>query len=317
MPMHELNGLQLIRLHFKVEFGNSGTVSHDWGNTLRGGFGHALRDISCALRRDNCGDCILGRDCAYGYLFETPIQASDAVMRKYTNAPHPFVIEPPASRRSFASEEEGTSFAFVLIGRAHKYLPHVLLAINRLGELGLGRDRVTYQVSTVTSDSGEVFYDRAAGRHVRPATPEFFSLDPGKHGVKKFSLIFESPLRLQNEGRILERPNIFDIVSALRRRAFLLNCFHGEGDGTQLSGAFLDAATEVVTNNSSFFWSEATRRSTRQQREIPLGGVLGRLDCEGDFGVLHPLLKIGDYVHVGKNATFGLGRMRTEEGDTT
>jgi CRISPR/Cas system endoribonuclease Cas6 (RAMP superfamily) len=41
---------------------------------------------------------------------------------------------------------------------------------------------------------------------------------------------------------------------------------------------------------------------------------MGRLTYEGDIGLLEPLLRIGEYVHVGKNATFGLGKYRLTEG---
>lgn len=90
--------LRCARVEFTLRFLGEGVVSRYWPNTLRGGFGMALRETSCVMERDTCGQCTLRRECAYGYLFETPIVASDAVMRLYTQAPHPFVIEavPPS-----------------------------------------------------------------------------------------------------------------------------------------------------------------------------------------------------------------------------
>jgi CRISPR/Cas system endoribonuclease Cas6 (RAMP superfamily) len=53
-----------------------------------------------------------------------------------------------------------------------------------------------------------------------------------------------------------------------------------------------------------------TRYSSRQQQEMTLGGVLGRWTLHGDEDTLsqiQPWLWLGQWLHVGKNATMGLG----------
>ncbi|PXF53771.1 MAG: hypothetical protein C4B58_16295 [Deltaproteobacteria bacterium] len=64
------------------------------GSTLRGGFGHAFRRIVCALKGKECTDCLLKHQCIYAYVFETPIPEDAQMMRKYTAAPHPFILYP-------------------------------------------------------------------------------------------------------------------------------------------------------------------------------------------------------------------------------
>jgi hypothetical protein len=39
------------------------------------------------------------------------------------------------------------------------------------------------------------------------------------------------------------------------------------------------------------------------------GGLLGTLDVEGDLAPFVPLLRAAEILHVGKGATFGLGRI--------
>jgi CRISPR/Cas system endoribonuclease Cas6 (RAMP superfamily) len=52
------------------------------------------------------------------------------------------------------------------------------------------------------------------------------------------------------------------------------------------------------------------RYSNRQQRKVTLGGLLGTLDLEGDIPEdLATLLRTAEILHVGKGATFGLGRI--------
>lgn len=126
---------------------------------------------------------------------------------------------------------------------------------------------------------------------------------------------FQTALRLQHEGAVCREPDLPAIVAALRRRLFLLRYFHGGGCKEQLALLFLDAAHDAVMLESALEWEDAKRSSTRQRRDIPIGGVAGRIVCEGDIGVMEPLLRAGEDVHVGKNATFGLGKFRLVVGD--
>jgi hypothetical protein len=41
---------------------------------------------------------------------------------------------------------------------------------------------------------------------------------------------------------------------------------------------------------------------------MALGGAVGTWHLEGELAPFIPLLHLGQWLHVGKNATFGLGR---------
>lgn len=305
--------LTVSRLRFRLVFTGSGAVTREWGNTLRGGFGHALRGVSCALRRDTCAECPLGRACAYGYLFETPIQPTDTVMRKYTSAPHPFVFEPEDIPRSAVSAGDEVAFSMVLAGQAGAFLPFIILAVTDLGERGLGRDRVPFNVARVSDESGGTCHGGEAGNVICAPAQKVFPLSPGMSRTAEFTIHFQSPARIQHGGAILEKPGLRELVESLRRRLFLMCHFHGSGAAESLSQEYIGAAGAAETLEADFTWHDAARHSTRQMREVPIGGVLGRLRCRGDLGLLEPLLRAGEYIHVGKNAAFGLGKIRLEE----
>lgn len=58
-------------------------------------------------------------------------------------------------------------------------------------------------------------------------------------------------------------------------------------------------------------WHDQTRWSSRQQQSMKLGGLLGRLPLPAaGLDQLWPLLWFGQYVHLGKNTSFGLGQYR-------
>lgn len=309
------SGLRCVRIRIRLRLRAAGAVSRSWTTTLRGGFGVALREMSCSLRRDNCNGCLLSRVCAYGYLFETPVIESDRIMRKYTQAPHPFIFESEGRLVSQVTENERAELAMVLVGGSNVYLPHVFLALQELGKKGLGRDRVPYEIESLVTENGHAVYEASRGTVLDRPTPKTLCLEPGPSRRGRFSLVFETALRLQHEGELCRKPGLAAIVAALRRRLFLLRYFHGDGCAEQLAASFLDAAQDAAELENTFDWTDAKRTSTRQGRDIPIGGVTGRITCEGDVGALEPLLRAGEYVHVGKNATFGLGKYRLLMGD--
>ncbi len=306
--------LRVQRLQFETTFCETGRVSRNWGPTLRGGFGSSLRRVSCSLGRDSCKDCPLGAACPYGYVFETPILGDEAIMRKYPQAPHPFVFEPNLQGKAWVKVAEGVQNCLVVIGEAVRYLPYLFLAIKELGRNGLGRDGVGFQVSRFATEDGTTVYDRTQGRGFRPAVPSSLSLEPGEPRNGHFTLRFESPARIVVDGRVTPEPSLEDIVKSLCRRVFLLRYFHCGRNEERLSDDFIEAAKDARRISADAGWEEATRYSTRQERQVPIGGFVGRLTYEGDIGLLRPLLRAGEYVHVGKNATFGLGKYVLTEG---
>ena len=108
-------------------------------------------------------------------------------------------------------------------------------------------------------------------------------------------------------------PALSDIVASLSRRIFLLRYFHGDGRPENMSPEYRRAAQEAVLTERRLAWYDHQRYSTRQRHEVPIGGLVGQLDFEGDFGLLEPLLRLGEYVHCGKNVIFGLGRLAVAE----
>jgi hypothetical protein len=71
----------------------------------------------------------------------------------------------------------------------------------------------------------------------------------------------------------------------------------------------LQTAGEVRIAAADLRWHDWQRWSQRQNAAMMLGGVLGSLTLEGDLAPFVPLLRTAEVVHVGKGATFGLGKL--------
>jgi len=59
------------------------------GSTFRGVFGHALKRVVCALKRQECPDCILRERCLYTRVFETPLAQGGKEASRNSPIPHP------------------------------------------------------------------------------------------------------------------------------------------------------------------------------------------------------------------------------------
>jgi hypothetical protein len=269
--------------------------------------------VACPFGREDCIGCSIGRQCAYAYLFETPVFTDAEIMRKYREAPHPFIFEPPPAKASVTQGEE-TYLGLVLVGRAVELIPYIYLALEALGRTGLGRDRVPFRLERIAVAEGPIVWEWDRGRRFYPPDLCWLSLLPGESRRSVFTIDLVSPTRIVVQGQLSRRPEFLDIVKTLARRVFLLRYFHCGGCTEPLAQQFLQSAQQARTIKASYRWEDWERFSGRQKRRVPIGGVVGRIVVEGDFGVLEPLLRAGEFVHVGKNTTFGLGRFTVQEG---
>lgn len=283
------------------------------GSTLRGAFGRALRAISCLQpERRSCTGCFLAGSCAYANIFE-PVPAGSgggdmAGRQKISQLPVPYVIEPPpwGARRLLAGES--LDYSLVLIGKALQQRELITKALMRAMAHGLGREKGRARLLAVTP------LDTA---------PELLA-DAGKQFISEqfadecaIELDFYSPLRLQNNGRRAAASEYTPrrLISALLRRIALLH--QSNAVPLKIDFAALLLAAERLQSEKNLRWRDWTRYSSRQQQKMTLGGVVGSWKLTGsraDLAALAPFLNLGQWLHVGKEASFGLGGYRLQRG---
>ncbi len=99
------------------------------GSAWRGALVHAVLRGACIRSRTACGACLLRFHCIYAYLFETPPPPDSEKMRRYPNAPHPFVLNPAPARRDSGRAGQVCDVDLTLIGRGNDYLAHLVRAM--------------------------------------------------------------------------------------------------------------------------------------------------------------------------------------------
>jgi hypothetical protein len=240
-------------------------------------------------------ECQRKAECAYAYIFETPAPAGSEVLSKNTHVPHPFVLEPPEETKQIYEPGELLSFHLVLIGRASDYLPYCIAAFEELGHLGLGRGRGRYTLEAVAS--------------VNAQGQETLVYSRWEHCLSDPGLPIHPLLQSGQAPQSLEFPIFW---GALSRRISSLAYFHA---GQRLEShvdfvALKQRAREVVVARQELRWAEWERYSSRQQERLKLGGLLGTIWYAGPLEEFWPHLQLGEYVHVGKATSFGLGQIR-------
>lgn len=300
------------------------------GSTLRGGFGHAFKKVVCALRKTDCADCILKEKCVYSYVFETPPPADTKMMTKYTNAPHPFMIEPPSEKKNTYKPSEEITFGLTLIGRAMDYLPYFVYTFDELGKMGLGKGKGKYELKTVRTNptlekggggdflknDNETIYSSDT-KTLKSFKSSILNLDfemlnqceAAPRPCNKLSLSFETPTRIIYNGGLGIDLEFHILVRQLLRRMSMLYYFHCNGDASAWDfKGMIEKAKEIKTVKRALKWHDWERYSARQDTKLKMGGFVGEITFEGDIGPFMPLIQAGEVLHVGKGTGFGLGR---------
>jgi len=291
-PLPELPRLPYVRLRVTLRAEERASVPAYHGSMLRGAFGHALRRTVCVMGpAQPCATCSLRPACVYPRLFETFLDGSPPpFLRGLTRGPCPYVFEPLGTEGTLAP---GDSLAFdlLLIGQAVDLQGYAALALERMARGGLRAGRGRFRLERVET--------------IGPSLPPLDGLPPGP-----LTLRFVTPLRLKVRDHLVAQPGFRDLVFAMLRRTLELAQLHVPGARVEWElRPWLERAEAVRVARADLRWHDWERYSHRQQSRMKLGGVMGTLVLEGDLAPFAPLLRAAEVVHVGKGATFGLGKV--------
>ncbi|MBF0145669.1 MAG: CRISPR system precrRNA processing endoribonuclease RAMP protein Cas6 [Magnetococcales bacterium] len=286
------------------------------GSALRGSFGGALRQLGCMAREPVCTGCMMIHSCPYATIFETPPpkEATDQTMAAVV--PHPYVIEPPPWGRQFFAPGETLVFHLILAGRALEQLPLVVLAWQRALAKGVGPGMGTADLQCITwegaSGATTVFTAEEGILHPHAAREPV----PPWPGGDRLTLELLTPTRIQKEGKPLGPGRLHprDFLVTLMRRVSQMARIHCDHPWP-MDPVTLARSAQGITSHGNLSWRDWTRRSSRQGRNMALGGVVGHWTLVGDLRPFWELLYLGEWLHVGKNATFGLGGYRLRRGE--
>jgi CRISPR-associated endoribonuclease Cas6 len=113
---------------------------------------------------------------------------------------------------------------------------------------------------------------------------------------------------LKYDGQLSPNLEFHILIRNLLRRISLLSYFHcGEELSLDFKG-LIEKSREVRVKKTNLSWFDWERYSNRQDTKMMLGGFIGSITFEGDLEKFVPFLLLGEYIHVGKGTSFGLGK---------
>lgn len=279
-----------------------------WGATLRGALGYTLKRLCCQVKHGQCQNCLLSQVCPYTCIFEGWPSPDRQIMRKYPSVPQPFVLVLP----SVPCEVTGTelTWSLRLFGPACRYWPYLVFAYQRIGEEGLGKNRVRYTLEQVTDRfSGQIVWSAgaSAGREPTHQPLEMNRPIPSDHCTLRW--VFHTPLKLRLSGK---NPTGLDLVLAGRRRYQIMNYFYGSGEDSAHQEEPRFAASDFTTREVSLRPWNLRRFSGRQKRLVEFYGLVGEITIEGPWGLCGEWLRAIPILHLGKATSFGFGQVSWE-----
>lgn len=296
------------------------------GSSFRGVFGHALKKVVCVLKFQECPQCRLMSQCLYPLIFETPSVRKPPAGAKFSSVPHPFVIEPPLTDQTKFSEGEPFNFSLILFGSVNKHLPYFIYAFDQMGKIGIGKGvssgrgrfslkRVQYKDMVIYDSSDATLHDLNSLDDISESSfkiekPEEINVPNSLTSVLRITVILETPLRFKLDNRLSDDLPFDVLVRLMLRRINSLLVSYGEGAPNLDYQGLIQKAKQIRVVHASLNWHDWRRYSNRQEQDMNFGGLIGSITYEGNFSEFLPLLRFSSLVHIGKQTTFGLGKMK-------
>lgn len=285
------------------------------GSMWRGVLATAFRKSVCVPRVPTCERCLITDFCAFFRFFEDGA-VGDQPQARFQDSSRPYVLNLLEPGDRTAKPGEPLAVGLTLIGDSIDFLPYWIYAFQRAGELGLGRGRGRFALSEVAQETAlgsdtwrPIWQPGAAHCTLLELAAVALPEPPAAATIE-----LPTPLRIKRRGDWVDAAGFtageffYHLCRRLDRLDGLFGAVEAPAGYWTTHRAFIQglpaAATEV-------HWHDWTRYSSRQQQHMKLGGLMGRFRVpDAALPELWPLLWLGQYVHLGKNTSFGLGAYR-------
>jgi hypothetical protein len=253
--------------------------------------------------RASCEKCPHSADCSYQQIFSQAMHSDPSAIKRFQKPPLPFVFEPP--RLPPVPNRGGRcELSLALVGLAINHVVHFLDAVGFM--FGHQESRWTKVANVAKIESIDYLGNRAmiSQNGSKPALDRFFvlSLDglekSASLSTDEISLTFATPLRIIRDGRPLRELSFSALAMSLIRRmsavAFYYCFMELDMDYKYLSRQSQD----ICISSNGFRWAEWDKG---------MSGIIGSGIFTGRIVDFCPFLLMGEYLHAGKAAAYGLG----------
>lgn len=307
---------KIYKYEFYIKPVNDIRINEYKSSAIRGFLGLMLKKILCPLKRNYCISCDLRLGCQYFNFFENTkvIDKDDAILSR--DLYRPYIIY-SSDNRTIIQANDYLKFEITLFGdNSNQKMPYLILAFKEGGVLyGFGSDRTKFTLDKVI--------DKVKNKNILTnkdvkIPSRGFNIIQTKKESNRLKIRFLTPLILKNNISLDEKFLIFNIL----KRGYLISKYYMNNkeftyqDYEDLKSYFENLLKEVKVERNSFYDKTVCRYSNRKKKKMYFKGLVGEMELSGriDENILD-LLKFGEFMHVGKNCSFGFGKISLEVDD--
>ena len=276
--------------------------------------GYQLRKMCCIARNNVCSACMFNATCIYGFIFESIVSKDNPAFACRERISHPMII---SSDNFYFNETDSLVLNLVFFGATIPYIPYFYYALKKGGETGIFKERTPYEIRDIIEFEGTEkeksikIDDQQIKNLLKPEIWEYNIDSESEPAVQKsFLVTLVSPLRYKVRDKYVDKITAQEFAYCLHRRAQVLCSHYGHNDhpGKYLFGENWTVSEEKVK------WRNCLHYSSRQKKEMLLGGLTGSFVMSGNFTIYEcSVLNFAEIFHGGKNTSFGLGKIKVSE----
>ncbi len=257
---------------------------------------HLRNSIGNALKKTTSPD-------RFNEIWEKRISKSEQLSLKVgVNPPRGYIIEPPFTNQRRFDEDDIIKFKIILIGSANQFIDDFIKAVAELGlNYWLGREK----------GIGRGNFKLVKVENITPSLTMIHECDDIK--ANQLILNFISPTRIEKEKSFEpimmdkdDKLNFEFLLKVLFQRLNLLQRIFCGGDEVYLDKEIELMAKGVLLQKNSLSFIDYYDMNKKQLKK--LGGFVGEVIYKGSITPFINLVRLGEYLHVGSDYVYGLGK---------
>ncbi|MCK5737719.1 CRISPR system precrRNA processing endoribonuclease RAMP protein Cas6 [bacterium] len=239
-------------------------------------------------------------------------------MERFRTPPKPFVIEPPIHiKPHYYQAGDLFIIKLALIGKALDFIPQWIAVFQKMEKHKFNGINTPFFLKTfvgknrVTGDGITFFSMESAD--IMTGNPAFSLSDFIQHHspaapISRVTVTFKTPIRIKGAGSLSKAISFKVLIQTLLTRITTLAYNYCQQSHHLNFRELVNLAAEIqiVDEQENLKFHSTT---TEKNKHSYLGGYIGQITYLGDLTPFWPLLKFAEIIHLGKNCTFGLGKI--------
>lgn len=289
-------------LNFGLRFLQSGRLPEHKSSAIRGGMGQMLLNMFCMGNAAKCEQCMLKKRCIVQNIMYAPFQIKPKFVTEKESAGYSIFC---SDTRQNINAGDIIWFRMLFYGDMAAYFNPVLQAIHTLGQKGLGKNAVQFEIFAVQNRRNEdllvnnnIFIENL---QIQTLSEYISERKRELKNAEKIKVAFLSPCSVKYHGEFLKEFDIEPILQAIARRIYMYCLFEG------IETEFPKISEFPKMLNQKAYLKIVPRYSERNQEKIKLHGIIGWMELEHITEDVLELLLAGEITQIGKNTKFGFG----------